>query len=269
MIATAKSKAGESLVLFYYSEATEGLRARSSADGTAFAPSIPVLAGGYGDVFVDEEGALHVAMPTGPGKIDRFGDPRAVLELASSRDGGKTFGAAERISSEGDSIPFYFSNAQIAVDRQRKRRFAAYPRGTADGRWSIVLGWRDLGGTATGKLVVNDDAACANHMKPTLALDPKTGRLHLVWTENRGGVGRLVYASCALDGNKLACSPNEIVQDRFAGYSFVRHAASWLGEYDALVVDPARRTLHVVFTAPVDEGGVATSRVFHATAKLD
>jgi len=42
----------------------------------------------------------------------------------------------------------------------------------------------------------------------------------------------------------------------------------WHGEYNAMVIDEARRTLHVVYTAPVDEGGNAISRIFAATRRL-
>jgi hypothetical protein len=39
---------------------------------------------------------------------------------------------------------------------------------------------------------LNDDATCANHMVPNLALDPTDGTLHATFFENRGGAGHLL-----------------------------------------------------------------------------
>ena len=57
--------------------------------------------------------------------------------------------------------------------------------------------------------------------------------------------------------------------DKLAAYSFVRHAPGWLGEYDAALVDPNRRLLHVVFTAIVEENGHPTARVYWTSTKLE
>ena len=54
----------------------------------------------------------------------------------------------------------------------------------------------------------------------------------------------------------------------FAALSTERHGAKWIGEYESLIVDDKRRILHAVWTEPVDEGGKAIARIFHATAKL-
>src|SRR5206468_3934100 len=111
-----------------------------------------------------------------------------------------------------------------------------------------------------------DDAACANHMAPQAALDPRTGVLHVTWLENRSGQGGLAYASCEPGG--AACGANEAVSDAFASYSFARHSPEWLAEYGSLFVDADRRLLHSVWTQTVDESGKPVARIFHAQAKL-
>jgi hypothetical protein len=54
----------------------------------------------------------------------------------------------------------------------------------------------------------------------------------------------------------------------FDGYSLARATSRWLGEYDALLIDEARRKLWAVYTATVDEEGQAISRVFAASRDL-
>lgn len=266
-----KGKAN-TLAAFYFSEVTGGLRARKSNDGSLFQPSVETVAGAYGDVYADGSGILHVvAMTLLDEKTNpsRFGDPKGIVEYASSDDGGATWSKPSRVSAEGDSVPFYFSNPQVVADKKHRRLHVLYPSGTPDGRWDIVLRTSADGGKTWTRSKVNDDAPCANHMTPTAALDPKTGEVYVLWSDNRDGKGRVVLSVCNGGlGADAKCSENEALSAPFAAYSFVRHAASWLGEYDVLIVDEKRRVLHAVFDAPIDEKGVATTRVFHTSAKL-
>ena len=115
-----------------------------------------------------------------------------------------------------------------------------------------------------GKL--NDDAPCANHMTPLLAVDGK-GRVHSAWLENRGGSGRVVSVEC--EPGATRCGPNIQVSDQpFADYALVRHSPRWLGEYHAIVVDDQRSVLHLVWTQTVDEDGKPRGRIFTAQRPL-
>lgn len=261
------ARVADAWLVFYWSEVSEGLRAVRVADG-AVASSVRAGAGAYGDVRVDERGHVHVVYQTfapGAGRPDVFGDPRGRIEYVLSADRGKSFGKPLRVSAEGEGVPFFFSNPQVVSDTRRKLVHVLYPRGSADGRWDIVLATSKDGGKSWSRSRVNDDAPCANHMTPRAALDPKDGALHVIWRENRGGQGHMAYAVCRAG----KCSENQAVHDApFASYSFVRHGSDWVGEYDVLVLDARRRRLHAVWTQPVDEHGVATSRIFHATAAL-
>ena len=117
-------------------------------------------------------------------------------------------------------VPFLSSNAQIVVDEPRKTVYVVYPAGTADGRWNIMLAVSRDGGATWRRVQVNDDAPCANHMIPSAALDPRTGRVHVIWLENRTGRGGVAYASC--DPGGARCKANEAVSDEpFASYGFV------------------------------------------------
>ena len=70
---------------------------------------------------------------------------------------------------------------------------------------------------------MNDDPACATHLTPAAALDPTTGKVHVIWAENRAGTGSVAYAACATGGEK--CGKNELVSDTpFAAFELQRHA---------------------------------------------
>jgi hypothetical protein len=252
----------------YYSEPGEGLMvARSELGAPHFAASVKAPLGAYGDVFLAPSGALHLVAVSGEDHVEsRYGDPAMRVLYTRSDDGGKTFSPPSLVS-EGQPVPFYFSNPQVTMDEARGFLYVAWPSGTPDGRWDIYLGTsRDQGKTWT-RIKVNDDATCATHMTPQTALDPRTGALHVTWLDNRDGGGALAYAACEPGGAR--CSANEAVSDKpFASYSFERHLPAWLSEYGVLLVDAERRLLHAFWTQPVDEDGRPTSRIFHARKRL-
>ncbi len=261
----AVTKAGPYLT--YSSAAGPGIRG-VSASRPGEAPSVPVGNGVYGDIFVDKKNVLHLAYVAGGGKAptDRFGDPKNHVEYVRSSDDGKTFSEPIMVSRADEPVPFYFSNAQVLSDTRRKLLYVVYPAGTADGRWDIVLATSRDRGKSWTHLKVNDDEHCANHMVPTAALDARTGTIHLMWAENRGDVPRMVTTTCSKRGQR--CQVNEALSSTMATYSFVRHAAEWRGEYDALLIDEKRRIIHAVWTQPVMENGSPISRVFYAHGAL-
>lgn len=252
----------------YYSTPGGGLKAVRLKDGKPEGPSVPVGGAAYGDVDVSSSGTVHVVYSMWDDeKADSYGDARIRIEYVRSVDGGKSFDKPIRVSGEGEPVPFFFSNAQVAADDGRGIVYVVYPAGTGSGQWEIMLATSKDAGKTWSRIRVNDDAPCANHMTPSVALDPKTGVLHVIWLENRTGKGGVAYAACEAGGEK--CSANEAVSEApFASYRFSRHQTDWLGEYGALVVDAERRTLHAVWAQPVDEGGEAVSRIFVARAEL-
>jgi hypothetical protein len=160
-----------------------------------------------------------------------------------------------------------FSNAQIVVDEARKNVYVVYPAGTPDGRWDLMLATSKDSGAHWKRTKVNDDAPCANHMTPSAALDPHSGRVHVIWTENRTGRGGVAYASCDMGGAR--CSANETVSDvPFASYGFVRHSPRWLSEYGSLLFDVKKKVLHALWTQTVERGKGAAARIFYARADV-
>jgi hypothetical protein len=274
MVAIGPAPAGGGpapIYVFYYTEAREGLRMTRSTDGgRTFGESVAVAADAYGDVVVDSGGVIHVALAgsaPGPGHPNRFGDARGRVFYVHSNDGGKSFSEARTVSADGEPIPFYFSNPQVVPDPARHRLHFVYPSGTPDGRWDIMIATTDESLTSFRRTRVNDDAPCAMHMTPTAALDPRSGRVHIIWADNRDGRGRMAYTSCDADGAR--CAANESLSDApFARFSIGRHSPVWRGEYDALLVDERRGFLHAVWTQPVDEPDGPRSRIFHARRKL-
>lgn len=252
---------------FYFSETGGGMRMRTSLDGgkTWDAP-VTVIEGAYGDVAIDGKGRVHVAVALAdPRGAAAWGSAESSIAYTVSAD-GKTFGKPITASAPGESIPFYFVNPTIAIDDRRGWTYVAYAAGTPDGRWDIQLAATRDGGKTWKRTKVNDDAPCANHMMPNLALDPETGTLHVTFLENRGGGGHLAYTTCKPAGG--GCAPVVRASPDMAAYELVRHSSKWLGEYAALVVDPKRKLLHSVWTHTVQEGPHAIARLRHATRSL-
>lgn len=259
--------AQEALRVFYSSETGGGLRMRTSLDGgkTWDAP-VTAAEGSYGDVAIDGKGRVHVAVSEAdPRGAAAWGSPENKIVYTVSAD-GKTFGKPVTVSAPGESVPFYFVNPTIAVDDRGGWVYVAYAAGTPDGKWDIQLAATRDGGKTWKRTKVNDDATCANHMVPNLALDPADGALHVTFLENRGGRGHLAYTTCKPAGGP--CAPAVRASPDMAAYELVRHSSKWLGEYGALVVDPKRRLLHSVWTQTEQEGEHAIARLRYATRKL-
>jgi hypothetical protein len=259
----------------YASELKEGMRLTRSTDGGAtFSKAVSVMDGVYGDLEVDSKGIVHaVAIGNNPAqkvedprRVNRFGDLANAVVYARSEDQGLSF-ITSIVSAPEQKLPFYFSNPQVVSDPKKKLLYVVYPAGEANGVWDIYLATSSDNGKTWSRIKVNDDASCANHMTPTAVLDPKTNKVHVVWTENRSGAGGIAYSVCDSGGKK--CSANEAVNDApFAAYSLGRFSKKWQGEYYSLLLDLKSRKLHIVWTQSVDEGGEPRSRIFQAEAKL-
>jgi hypothetical protein len=234
-------------------------------DEGGFGPSLPVGGGSYGDAEVASDKSLHVVFLAGDHA--GYGDTGVRVEYVRSTDAGESFSAPVTVNEPDQPVPFHFANPQVAIDDKRKMTYVAYLTGTPDGRWDLMLAATSDDGAIWTRTRVNDDAPCASHLLPAMAVEPKNGRVHLAWTENRGGVGRVVYAACETGGAR--CSPNEAVSDvPFAAYSLARGTPRSFGDYGALVLDPRRRAVHVAWTQTVDEGQGAVARIFAASGKL-
>jgi hypothetical protein len=194
-----------------------------------------------------------------------FGSTQHKVEYTVSADGGATFVKAISASAPGESIPFFFSNPSIAADAKRKWIYVGYARGGRDGKWDIALAASNDGGATWKRTAIGD--GCAMHMVPNLAVDPKTGVLHVAWYDSSADPGRFAHATCK-PGLAECTQQGAINSEPFAALSTVRHGAKWIGEYEVLLVDDKRRVLHAVWTQPVREGSKVISRIFHASANL-
>ena len=187
-----KQRRRDAIYVFYYSGPGGGLKMTKSVDGGAtFGKSVLVGESAYGDAEVDQNGVIHVVLAYASPATGPFGDSAGAVMYTRSDDGGASFSKPVKVSAEGEPIPFYFSNPQVVADTRRKRVYVVYPTGTPDGKWDIKLATKKGNAASWSRIKVNDDATCANHMTPTIALDRKTGATHVVWTENRGGSGRV------------------------------------------------------------------------------
>ncbi len=246
-----------------------GVRVLTSSDagGTFTKGALIPAIGVYGDVEVATNGSVHVVGASGSTSANRLGDVANTVEYTSSTDGGKTFTALRTVEDPAEPTPFYFVNPQVVYDATRSLVHVVYAAGTPDGKWDIRLATSADGGATFTRIKVNDDAPCANHATPTIAIEPASGKLHVAWIENRGGIGRVAYTTCTPDG--ATCAANEAISDRpFASYELARHTPQWIGEYFSLFVDPGGTRLHAVWTQPVAEPAGVRSRIFHAARGL-
>ncbi len=260
----------DAIYVFYWAARAEALKVVRSVDGGAtWSTSVTVGSGAVADAEVTGSGKIHVVYAAGGGSM--FGDARNRIEYTKSEDGGQTWAPPARVSGEGDLIPIHFSSPQVIADANPDRAilYAVYPAGTPDGKWDVVVAWSRDGGVTWERQKANDDESCSSHMLPSAALDPATGKVHITWVDNRTGAGGVVYTACsAPKKKKLECADNELVSDKpFAAYGFIRHSLRWLGDYNALLLDPKGKRLHAVWTQTVDEGGTPVSRIFWASGK--
>lgn len=261
------ARSNSDAVYVMYGAGRTGLHVRASVDGGAtFGPPVTALAGDYGTSIVGADGKLHVVTINGS-SLGSFGSAMQQVEYAGSTDGGTTFTSPVVVSGGDEVLPYYFANPAIAVDPKRKQIYIVYVRGGRDARWDLVLASsKDGGATWTRTKVAGD--GCAIHMVPTVALDDKTGELHVVYYDNEGGAGRFAHTACTPSPRGMKCAQRGAINSAPFALSTVRHGASWLGDYESLVVDTKRRALHAVWTQPVLDDGKLVSRIFHARAAL-
>ena len=89
-----------------------------------------------------------------------------------------------KVSGAKDAVNF--DGPVIAVDAAGSGVHVAYTVGTNDATDIVVASSSDGGHTWGAAVKVNDDAPCATHFHPALALD-HTGRLYVFWYDNRDG----------------------------------------------------------------------------------
>jgi len=266
-VGPAPGKPRQEVVRVFYASANgDAIRMRTSTDGgTSWGPSLPAGAASYGDVAIDRRGRVHlVGSASSPQGVAAWGtaDNAVVYQVAAD---GEHFSEPVTLELDDEPTPFYFVNPSIEIDDQRGWIYVAYAGGTPDGAWDIhLLASKD--GKQWSRRLANDDPTCANHAVPNLAVDARTGRVHLTWYENRGGAGHLAYTSCTPGAKK--CAPVTAVSEPMSAYDLVRHSSKWLGEYAVLAADPAHRRLHAVWTQIGREGDLDIGRLRHASREL-
>ncbi len=178
--------------------------ARSAGLGNLGAFTAPVAisnhAGSYGSVAVGPGGEVAVAWQTNPNgqgpasiymDIDRDGLGSAFNWGADTLAAATNVGGFDYIPAQPDRS--IYSNLQLAFDRApasstRGRLFLAYTdeNGNESNNTDIILRSTDnLGGTWSGKLVVNDDASGKSQFLPAMAVDQTTGNVAIVWHDAR------------------------------------------------------------------------------------
>ena len=140
------------------------------------------------------------------------------------------------ISGRDELLPYFFAAPQLAVDDRRGVVYVVYVRGGHDARWELVVVATQ--GKVSKRAVISD--GCSIHLNPAIALDGKTGVLHVVYDDANG----LSHATCVAG----ACA----VRGQIASFavSTSRFSAHALGEHTSLAIDERRRVLHAAWIQP-------------------
>lgn len=241
-----------------------GLRVRTSSDGGATygRPQTPLL-GARGDVAIAARDRVHVVgLVAGP--AGAYGSAEQRVDLATSADGGRTFARPITISGGDDSIPYHLATPRLAVDERRDVVYVAYVRGGRRAIWEIVLaaGRRDRKtGALTFARVATLGDGCTLHALPALAVDDRTGTVHVAWYDARGEHGRFAHAACTpTPSGGLACRERGAISASFTSpLSTTPDGPRSLGTRSELAIlrDGARRVLRATWREQTADGAHA------------
>jgi hypothetical protein len=236
-----------------------GLRVRTSRDGGAtFGPSTTAGRGFDGNAVAGADGRLHIVALDGD-PHGAYGSAQQAIEYTVATTTG--FAPPVTVSARDELLPFFFGNPSIAVDDRRHWIYIAYVRGGRDARWDIVIAASKDAGKTWSRTTLGEP--CTLDMVPNLALDSRTGTVHVAWYASLG-TGAFMHATCAA-GATTCRTWGRINSEPFATLTTGRLDARWVGDAESLVIDDTRRILHAVWTQPTADGA---ARIFHASAKL-
>jgi hypothetical protein len=162
-----------------------------------------------------------------------LGDHENRVRVRVSHDGGATFGPVIDVARPTDApigLPPSVSTAAGVVH-------LVYVTGGLDGVWNVVLATSHDDGSTWAYRVVNDDEPCATHAWASVAADPINGDAHVIFLDNRFGVGEVVYSRCPTDVTQR-CSRNELVSGEPFALSTTQDPARWLGIRSSLRFAP-------------------------------
>ena len=206
------------------------------------------------EVAVAQDGTVYVANVEL--NASNFGDPANKIALQRFSSALVPEGGRIVLSKGADSPPF--DEPSLAVDGNNV--YVAFASGTAAGDWDIrVVASHDRGVTVLPSVKANDDASCATHLHPGVAVDG-AGKLHVVFYDNRYLEGALMHTASAGTGT-LSFAQNTFVNDKPFGFTTERNAIDWLGDYVGITAHGNH--VYVVWTDPrVNQ----TSQIFFSRA---
>lgn len=221
--------------------------ARMATDATMFDAPVTVAAREVDGQRRRAPGVAALAAGTSSGEVSaawvmrnldnalaNLGDPVNRVRVASSRDGGRTWTAADDITRAGDApvahVPWIAHAGGVT--------HVVYVTGGLLGVWDVVLATRRDGETVWRHRVVNDDPdRCATHGFTGLAVDPATGDAHVVWLDARYSAAMVGYARCPADATRR-CDRNERVESEGFVLSTASDPLRWHGTRSALALAP-------------------------------
>ena len=162
--------------------------------------------------------------------VASLGDRENRVRLRRSVDDGVTFAATVEVARSTD-LPVRFAPAAAAAPGVIH---VAYVTGGLLGVWDVILATSTDDGAHFTYRVVNDDEPCATHGWPSIAADPATGDVDVLFVDNRFGPGEVVVAHCPRDGSQR-CGRNQSVSVEPFALTTGLDPTRWIGTRTALV----------------------------------
>jgi len=175
---------------------------------------------------------------------DTYGSRLNQLYLQRLNADGTTSGSNVLVTGGQDS-PTY---DDPAIGAASSNVYVGFASGNLDGDWDIRMVASIDGGATFGPSVkVNDDARCATHFHPQLAIDGG-GNVHAIWMDNRYLVGNVFHAVSppAAAGTPLQFGVNTFVDDGSFAFTTGPELGPWISPYLGLVA--AGNALYAVWT---------------------
>jgi hypothetical protein len=225
---------------------------------------------------VTQEVAASVNQPSSAKPAPGLGPPPNPIVMATSRDGGVTFGERAQVSDPnrqrvGAASPAIAPNGDVFVLYQDYGNdiadFQGLPGGVHQGTFSLVVSRStNAGANFSHAGVAENDVVPSERFLvflpkfPSMAIDPRNGALYVAWSDTRNGDSD-VFVRRSSDSGKTWSQPARVDNDKDSPGQqqyLPRVAVAPDGRVDVLFLDrndqPDKLATKAVLASSVDDG---------------
>jgi hypothetical protein len=245
----------------------------AGADGGGASTSLPLTDGtrpaNYADLargVFDSSGSFYSAWVELVDSTTEYGGTisgsteNAIYFTRVDHAGSAALAAIPNVKVNAATDAVTFDGPAIAVSGDGSAVYVAYAVGKNNAIDVVVAKSADRGATWSTPVKVNDDAPCATHFHPSLAID-EAGVLYVFWYDNRAGAGHFFYAVSSDTG--VTFRTNRLVSAPSFPFDTFQYSTGWLGDYYEPAL--AGNELYVMWS---DGRQGDQSHAFFAKAKL-